>query len=162
MRSAIVLLALASLSAQPAPPRAGRVAVPVSDAAPARGVTTVIGYLWTAESAPVTNATLRLRNVISGRVELSATSNENGEFMFSAIEGGTYLIEYVDGTGRVLAVGSIFTIAPGETIATFIRLGERRSTGGLFTMIGSGAVAAAASVGVTAVAPTGRPASPNR
>lgn len=129
--------------------------------------TIVIGYLWAADSSPIPNATLRLRNVVTGRVEHSVTSDEEGEFTFSDIEGGTYLVEYVDSADRVLAVGSIFNIAPGETVSTFVRLAEQRRIGGVFMMIGSAAVTAAASLGVTAVAPPGpagpgRPISPNR
>jgi hypothetical protein len=128
--------------------------------------TIVIGYLWTADSSPIPNATLRLRNVVTGRVEQSVTSDEEGEFTFSDLEGGTYLVEYVD-SGKVLAVGSIFSIAPGETVSTFVRLAEQRRIGGVFMMIGSAAVTAAASLGVTGVAPPGpagpgRPISPNR
>jgi hypothetical protein len=128
--------------------------------------TIVIGYLWTADSSPIPNATLRLRNVVTGRVEQSVTSDEEGQFAFSDIKGGTYLVEYVD-SGKVLAVGSIFSIAPGETVSTFVRLAEQRRIGGVFMMIGSAAVTAAASLGVTGVAPPGpagpgRPISPNR
>jgi Carboxypeptidase regulatory-like domain len=139
-------------------PASRRVAAPV---------TTVIGYLWAADSSPIPNATLRLRNVVTGRVERSVTSGEEGEFAFSDIEGGTYVVEYVDSGGRVLAVGGIFSIAPGETVSTFVRLAEQRRIGGVFMMIGSAAVTAAASLGVTGVAPPGpagpgRPISPNR
>ena len=128
--------------------------------------TIVVGYLWTADSSPIPNATLRLRNVVTGGVEQSVTSDAEGEFTFSDIEGGTYLVEYVD-SGKVLAVGSIFSIAPGETVSTFVRLAEQRRIGGVFMMIGSAAVTAAASLGVTGVAPPGpagpgRPISPNR
>jgi hypothetical protein len=128
--------------------------------------TIVIGYLWTADSSPIPNATLRLRNVVTGRVEKSVTSDEEGEFTFSDLEGGTYLVEYVD-SGKVLAVGTTFSIAPGETVSTFVRLAEQRRIGGVFMMIGSAAVTAAASLGVTGVAPPGpagpgRPISPNR
>ena len=79
--------------------------------------TIVIGYLWAADSSPIPNATLRLRNVVTGRVEHSVTSDEEGEFTFSDIEGGTYLVEYVDSADRVLAVGSIFMVPYGVKLA---------------------------------------------
>ncbi|MGH9331077.1 MAG: carboxypeptidase-like regulatory domain-containing protein [Vicinamibacterales bacterium] len=135
----------------------------VSAGAVARGTSTIIGYLWTADSAPIPNATLRLRNIATGLVELTASSDENGEFTFSDAEGGAYVIEYVDRSGNVLAVGSRFSVAAGETIATFVRLGSRRPfAGGFFTNAAAVVVSSAASIGVTAVAPTGRPVSPNQ
>jgi Carboxypeptidase regulatory-like domain len=139
---------------------------PAADAAAPRRTTTVVGYLWTADNAPISNATLRLRNVISGKVERSATSNDEGQFTFSDIEGGAYLVEYVE-RESVLAVGSVFTIVPGETVATFVRLAPDRRMVGLFMRVGSTAVAAAASLGITAIATPrpnsgSRPISPNR
>jgi hypothetical protein len=170
----MVFLTVAAMSGSSLAPTfaSAQVASGEERARPASGTvaglaTIVVGYLWSADSAPIPKATLQLRNVVTGRVEKSVTSDEEGEFTFSDIEGGTYVVEYVDGEGRVLAVGSSFTIAPGETVSTFVRLAEQRRIGGVFMMIGSAAVTAAASLGVTGVAPPGpagpgRPISPNR
>jgi Carboxypeptidase regulatory-like domain len=127
------------------------------------GRATIVGYLWSADSAPIASATLRLRDLGSGRVVLTATSNQTGEFTFSAADEGTYVIEYVDESDRVVAVGSPFSVTAGETVATFVRLASRLPFGGgFFTNAAAAVVASAASIGVTAVAPTGRPVSPNR
>jgi hypothetical protein len=132
-------------------------------AALARGATTIIGFLWSHDSAPIANGILRLRHLVSGRIEQSGTSSENGEFTFSDIEGGSYVVEYVDAAGKLLGVGAAFSVAPGETVATFVRLGTRPSEmSGFFGSIGRAVVASAAGLGVTAVAPTGRPISPNQ
>ena len=104
---------------------------------------------------------MRLRNVASGKVEATTSAAGNGEFAFENVEGGTYVIEYVDQGGKVLAVGHVFSVAPGETVATFIRLGTTRPWfAALFSNAGAAVVATAASLGVTAVAPPARPVSP--
>jgi hypothetical protein len=169
----MVFLTVAALSGSSLAPASASAQVSSGEerARPASGsvatlATIVIGYLWTADSSPIPNATLRLRNVVTGGVEQSTTSDEDGKFTFSDIEAGAYVVEYVD-NNRVLAVGSVFRITPGETVSTFVRLAEQRRIGGVFMMIGSAAVTAAASLGVTGVAPPGpagpgRPISPNR
>lgn len=124
--------------------------------------TTIFGYLWSADNTPIANATLRLRNVLSGRAEAMTTSDGGGEFTFTDVEGGTYVVEYVDGNGKVIAVGHTFSVAPGETVATFVRLGARLPWfSGLFSNAAAAAVSSAAGLGVTAVAPTGRQVTPS-
>jgi hypothetical protein len=124
----------------------------------------VFGFVWNADNEPIAFANVRLRNVSSGRVEATAVAAESGEFTFENLEGGTYVIEYVDEKGKVLAVGHVFSVAPGETVATFIRLAGRSSW--YATFFGSGhniaatVIASAASLGITALAPASRPVSP--
>jgi hypothetical protein len=146
------------IQAQPAGDTPGRRAADVAEPATA----TIVGYIWTADSAPIQNATLRLRDVLSGRVARSTYSSETGEFTFTEVAESTYVVEYIDAQSNVLAVGSPFSVAPGETVSTFIRLGARRFGAGFFTNAAAAVVASAASIGVTAVVPTGRPVSPNR
>jgi hypothetical protein len=122
---------------------------------------TIFGYVWRADNSPIPGAALRLRNVVSGRIEMTSTSNESGEFSFTDVEGATYAIEYVDERSRLLAVGHTFSIAPGETVVTFIRLGSRLPwVGGLFSSAAAAVVSSAAGIGVTAVVPTGQDISP--
>ena len=156
----LVVSSLAVLDAQPttAPQRpVGR--VPAGAAAAGRA-TTVFGFVWDANNNPIANANVRLRNVATGRVEAHAVASASGEFSFDNIEGGSYVIEYVDHNGRVIAVGHVFSVAPGETVATFIRLGANAPW--FAALFGSAAntaatvVSSAASLGVTAVAPAPR------
>jgi hypothetical protein len=128
-----------------------------------RGTSTIVGHVWTAENDPITDASLRLRNILSGSTELTTVSNRTGEFSFGSVEAGSYFVEYVDGSGRVLALSNPFTVTEGETVSTFIRLGSRRPFGaGFFTSAAAAVLSSAAVTGITAVEPTGRPISPNR
>jgi hypothetical protein len=124
--------------------------------------TTNVGYVWNADGAPIPGAALRLRDVTSGRVVRTTASNDGGEFTFDDVDESSYVVEYVDGNSHILAVGNPFAVVGGETVSTFVRLGARRFAGGFFTTAAAAVVASAASIGVTAVVPTGRPISPNR
>lgn len=134
---------------------------PAADATPTM-TAAIVGNIWGADGAPIPGATLRLRDVSTGRVPRTTVSSDGGEFTFEEVDEGTYFVEYVDAQGNVLAVGSPFSLVGGDTVSTFIRLGARRFAGGFFTTAAAAVVASAASIGVTAVVPTGRPVSPNR
>lgn len=153
-----VLLCLAM-----AAPAAGRPDRPGPKVGPAGRTTTILGSAWTANNEPIKQAHLRLRNVITGRVEAAATANDVGQFEFRSIESGSYVVELLSESGRVQVVGQVFSIAPGETVATFIRLGTRVPWySGFFGNSIAAIAATAASEGITAIAPVARPVSATR
>lgn len=129
----------------------------------ARG-TSVMGFAWSAANDPIIDATVRLRNMLSGAVEATVVTSQTGEFVFENIEGGsTYVVELVGENGSVRAVGHPFTIAPGETVVTFVRLGvPTRWFAGMFGNSAAAVVSTAASLGVAAVAPPGQSISATR
>lgn len=125
--------------------------------------TSVLGSAWNADNSPIKGAHLRLRNVLTGRVEATAIGNDDGQFAFGNVEGGTYIVELVNESGRILSVGHPFTIAPGETVATFVRLGAKIPWfQAFFENAATATTSAAASQGITAIAPVARPASAGR
>ena len=116
--------------------------------------TSVLGAAWNADNTPIPNAKVRLRNVRTGRIEAHAVANDMGQFVFQSVESGSYVIELVTENGKVLTVGHSFTVAPGETVATFVRLGTRVPWfNGFFANAASAVASSAAAAGVTAVAP---------
>lgn len=60
--------------------------------------------------------------VISGSVAAEAVTNDAGEFAFVQLMSDTYMVEVASEGGDLLAVGQPITVAPGETVATFVRL----------------------------------------
>jgi hypothetical protein len=122
--------------------------------------TSILGSAWNADNSPIKDAHLRLRNVVTGRIEATTVANEAGQFTFENIEGGTYIVELISESGKVIALGHVFTIAPGETVATFVRMGTKVPwVQNFFGNAASAATSTAASQGVTALAPVARPAS---
>jgi len=125
--------------------------------------TSIRGNAWTADNKPIASASLRLRNVKTGKLEAVTRANEAGQFSFSDMAGGSYLVELVSETGGVLAVGQLLSIAPGETVGTFVRLGGKVPWfSGFFANAASAVALSAASQGITALAPVVRPASSGR
>jgi hypothetical protein len=161
----IVCLVLVALGA--AAPSADTLSDPRERPAPAaarnaaaRPAATIIGAAWRHDNSPIPNALLRLRNVATGRIEMTTRADSDGRFTFGNIEGGNYVIELVDETGAVRAVGQMFSIAPGETVATFIRLGAQLPWfSGFFSNAAAAAVSSAAGLGLTAVGTGPQPAS---
>ena len=137
-------------------------AAPIARVAPvARKGTVVRGVVWNSDNSPVPNAKVRLRNLHSGRVEAHAVSTETGQFVFTNIEGGAYVVELVGGDGKVIAVGQSFRVEAGETIATFVRLAARPSWfAGAFSNTAAAVISAASSAGITALGSQARPVSP--
>jgi hypothetical protein len=118
------------------------------------GATSVLGAAWKVDNTPIPGARLQLRNVVSGKVEASTVADQAGQFTFSHLEGGTYVVELLGENGHVVTVGHAFVIAPGETVATFVRLGTKVPWfSGFFNNAASAVASTAASEGITAMAP---------
>ena len=120
---------------------------------------TVVGIAWRTESSRLPNAHLRLRDAINGRSVATAESDTEGVFRFFQVPTGQYVVELVSGSGRVLALSELFTVAAGETVSTSVRLASK-SVWVFFNNAAAAVIAAASSLGVTAVGSNGRPASP--
>jgi hypothetical protein len=137
-----------------------------SAASGAARVTSVLGYVWAGEGTPISNATVQLRNIVTGQVEQVSTTLQNGAFSFTNVPGGTYAIEYVsDVAGKVATIGQAISVAPGETVATFVRLGSELTA--LVPQLASNAAQAvvqnvtqAVATGVVSVAGTATPEQP--
>ncbi len=117
--------------------------------------TSIVGYLWTANNSAIPDATVQLRNTLTGRIELVAQTNAAGEFAFNNVAGGSYVIEYAsEQAGSALAaLGHPFTVAPGQTVATFVRMSNALPIliPDVAGNIAASVVQAATSAGVTAV-----------
>ena len=161
MKIALVPCLVTALAVAGAAP--GSTAVPPQSGghAPASQGGAITGYVWTFDGAPVSGAMVRLRHLGTGRIVQGTRAGEDGRFGFPTVAPGGYAVELVDESGAIRAVGQMLHLGQGETVATFIRLGPRTSWfDGFFANAAAAVVASAASLGVTAVGPTGQPASP--
>ncbi len=146
------------LAATAAAPATARIAAPEG-----AGSGSLIGAVWTQANEPVPDVIVRLRSVVSRRIERFALANELGRFEFRDLEGGQYIVEVVGEDGKLLAVGHPLSLAPGETVATFVRLGMRIPwLSGFFNNAAAAAVSTAANLGLTAVRAAEQQVSPDR
>lgn len=123
--------------------------------------TSILGVAWNADNSPIKQPSIRLRNVVTGQVAGLTKGNDTGQFAFENIEGGSYVVELLSDAGKIQTVGHVFTIAQGETVATFVRLGNRDPwAAAFFTNTAAAVASSAASQGITALVPLGRCVSP--
>lgn len=122
--------------------------------------TSVVGVAWNADNTPLRGARVRLRNVVTGKIASAGVADAAGRFTFAGVDTGAYLIELVTEAGKIVAVSHTFSVAPGETVATFVRASTKAPWfNGFFGNAASAITATAASAGVTAIAPDAKPCS---
>jgi hypothetical protein len=126
--------------------------------------TSIRGAASRGDNAPIPHAKLRLRDVSSGKIRAMTIANDMGQFVFSNVESGAYIVELISETGKILTIGQTVNVRAGETVATFVRLGAKVPWfSGFFGNAATSVALAAASTGLTAVAPEAmRPASPQK
>jgi hypothetical protein len=151
-------LALVMACALAAPPSAHSLpptkTVARGTTAVSKGGTSILGVVWNMDNTPIPGAHVQLRNLVSGKVDAKAVANDTGQFTFNQIEGGRYVVELIGATGKVVTVGHAFVIAPGESVATFVRLGTKVPWfTGFFGNAATAITSSAASQGITAIAP---------
>jgi len=133
---------------------------PVSRATLTAHAGIVLGTVRDGAERPIPAARLRLRNLDAGRILMTTRGDQEGNFRFTGVTAGAYLVELVDENGVVIGVGQTFRIAPAETVVTLIRLGARAPWySGFFSNAAMAAVTSAAGLGVTAVGNGIQPAS---
>ena len=138
------------------------VAAALSAGAQDTATASVVGVVWQHDDSPLPNALVRLRNVVTGRVTATATADSVGRVVFT-VERGTYILELITDAGHIQAVGHVFEVSPGQTVATFVRLPARAPRmAGLFSNAATAVLSTAAALGITAVGPGLQPLSPNR
>jgi hypothetical protein len=86
------------------------------------------------------HVTVRLRNVDNGQVVGTMTTNERGEFRFTGLPPGNFVVEIVGDNGRLVAASARIGLASGIMTATSV------------TVTTSAAAAAAAGLGAGAAA----------
>jgi hypothetical protein len=134
---------------------------PALSAGPAGAVATVHGVAWDSNNSPIVSAKVRLRNLESGGVASSSETADRGAFTFSEVSKGSYAVELLGNDGKVIGVGQSFRVGPGETVTTFVRVAPRqRRLIGMFTNTAATVIAAASSVGLTAIGTHAPPVSP--
>lgn len=145
-----------ALSAQPASVFAGQSMVKkyAADAGEVSGRAVVDGK-------PLGNVVVRLRNVATGAIVGTTTANAAGEFSFTKLSAGNYIVEIVSAKDVILGTSTAITLTPGAMIATNLTVAtsgaalaagggvKDGSTGGLTT------AAAGATAGVVAGAAGG-------
>jgi hypothetical protein len=156
LSAALGLLAVmtASASSQVVQPAAPVSAPATSGVALKTSQALINGSAVDITSAPVANATVRLRNLAENKIEQVVVSNEAGQFTFVARPEVPYVIEVADETGRLLGVGDVIIVQAGEVAAALVSIPSQvPAMAGFFGQTATSLLAAVTTLGVTVVDP---------
>jgi hypothetical protein len=79
---------------------------------------TISGSARGASGQAMPNTTVQLRNVQTGQLLGSTTSGAGGEFSFTALGPGTYVVEIVNAVGEVVGTSAAISLTATATAAT--------------------------------------------
>ena len=124
----------------------------VTTTTPASGKAVLSGTAVDADEVPIPNATVRLRNLATTRIDQTAVSNSAGRFTFTVQADIPYVAEVVDASGRILAVGDVVIPASGDAVATVVAIPAKLPTfAGMFTDTAASVLSAATGLGLTTI-----------
>ncbi len=94
------------------------------------------------------NTTVRLRNLANGQVSATTTANAAGQFSFTGLSAGNYVVEFVNAAGSVIATSAQIAVAAGAAVTGVGVAAAVAAAGAAAGSVGS-------IVGIAAVAATG-------
>lgn len=87
-----------------------------------RGDTKVIGAIIDMRQAPVGRARVQLRDLSNGAIVQQGVSDEAGEYEFTSVDAGTYVVEMLGSIGQIVGLSNAVPLAQFQTINTLIQL----------------------------------------
>src|SRR5262245_14090118 len=109
--------------------------------------TTVTGTALRTDLSPLPSATVRLRPFDSpSSAIITASTGRSGEFTFSGVQPGNYLLELVDSSGRLVGMAPPFTVPNTPVSVSIVASGSnaKKSAESGFRLFGLGPATTAA------------------
>ena len=131
---------------------------------PSQAFSTIHGNAVNSSEALLPYATVRLRDIRSGRIADVTTSDKAGAFAFRGVDPGSYIIELMGNNETTVATSQILDLNAGQSASVVVKLPAQASR--LIALLGHttpsllAVTSAAAASGVLASAVTGQPVSP--
>lgn len=133
---------------------------------------TLKGVAKDSKGQNLAGAKVRIRNAGNGAVAAETTSDATGAFTATGLAPGSYVVEVVDATGRVIGLSPTIEVLAGSTATVGVTAtaagamatatGGGLSLFGLGTAASLGVLAAAGTAAIVGVAATRGTASPSR
>jgi hypothetical protein len=130
------------------------------------------GRAFTTSLQAFADARVQIRDLKTGLLVNSTTTNPTGEFSFENLKPGDYIVELADGSGNVLGMSAPFTLGAARIASVSVVAvapgAVTTGAGAGFSLFGLGPVSSVAVLGaagaaaVTAVVATRQDASPSR
>jgi hypothetical protein len=93
---------------------------PVSAGMQNSAAVAINGSVVTSAGQPLPNTVVRARNLLTGRIAGTASTNGNGQFALAGLDAGRYVLEAVDAAGQIVGTSSLIFAAPGTTVAATV------------------------------------------
>ena len=103
----------------------------------------ISGVALDAQKKPLVNVTARLRNVDTGQLVGETKTNARGEYTFTDLNPGRYVVEIVNDKGDIIGTTAAVSLTVGAMTATGVTVTATAAAGA----IGAGAAGAAAAAG---------------
>jgi hypothetical protein len=115
----------------------------------------IAGSVKSSSGRVIGHATVRLRDLETGQLAGTATSDAAGQFSFPGLMAGTFTVEIVSAAGEILGSSAPISVAAGAAITgVVVTTADHSKKGGAFFTSTAGIIAVAASgaavAGVTA------------
>ena len=107
---------------------------------PASAFSTIQGTATDGAGVPLPDASVRLRDARVGHILGARVTDKAGQFSFTAIDPGNYVVELIGSANAVIAATPLVSVNGGETASVMVRLPNRPSL--LAAMFGERAAAA--------------------
>ena len=82
--------------------------------------TAISGTAVTQAGQPLANVQVQARNLLTGQVAGTARTGGNGQFSITRLDPGSYVLEIIDGSGRVGGTSPFLSVAPGGPVLTTV------------------------------------------
>jgi Carboxypeptidase regulatory-like domain len=113
----------------------------------------LIAGVASIDGKPLANIAVRLRNVENGQLVGNTAADATGQFSFSGLNPGNYVVEMVSADGTIIGTSVNIPLATGVMAATNVAVGVSAAalgaTGGV-AAAGAAAAGAAATAGMSA------------
>ena len=121
-------------------------AAPINLIAAARFQAGSISGVASLEGKPIPNVTVRLRNVDTGQLVGNTTANAQGQFSFTGLPAGNFVVETVAANGTILGTSAVALTATAMVV-TNLTVGASAAAvaaaGGAGAVLGTAGAAAA-------------------
>jgi hypothetical protein len=125
---------------------AGTSSVFAAGAAQAPANSSMSGSVRNPSGRSIANATVRLRDLQTGQLAGTTTSDAAGQFSFPGLAAGSFTVEIVNASGEIIGSSAPISVEPGQAITgVVVSTTESKKKGGAFFTSTAGLIAIAAS-----------------
>lgn len=102
----------------------------------------LISGLTSIDGKPLPNTAVRLRDLVTGRLVGNTTSTATGQFSFSGLTPGNYVVEMISADGTIIGTSVNIPLTTAVMATTNVTVGVSAAALGATGVVGAGAAAA--------------------